>query len=481
MTPMRRSGTRLVALAAALALTLAACGGDDDSGGDNGAAPGPSRSELPECDVKALDGASGVTEITMWHSMTQANETALKSLTDEFNESQDQVRVKLVNQTSYTDTRTKFRAGLGTGELPDIAQIEDTALQFMIDSQSVLPAQSCVDAEKFDTSDYVDRVLHYYTVADVLWPMPFNVSNPILYYDRALFQKAGLDPDKPPTTLDEIRSASEKIVQSGVAPHGIAMRSDAWFMEQWLAMGGHTFVDNDNGREKRATKTVFGEQPGLDILTWMQEMAADDLLLGTGSQEGNIDEYLAIGNSDAAMTIQTSAALGQISVVLGQGQFAHVELGAAPLPGPEGDGGRIVGGAALYITNAENSTPEKQAAAWEFAKFLTTPESQAKWSAGTGYIPIRKSSAKLEPLATRWQEQPYYKIPYDQLLTGEENVASAGPVIGPYGSRGEGVRGAVIEALDNVMVQKKAAKSELDRAVESADKAIADYNSRVGG
>jgi sn-glycerol 3-phosphate transport system substrate-binding protein len=477
---MRRLPTRLIALGAALALTFAACGGDDDSGG-NGAAPGPDKGDLPECPIGALDDASGTTEITVWHSMTRANEETLQRLTKQFNDGQDKVRVKLVNQTSYTDTRTKYRAALGTGGLPDLVQMEDTALQFMIDSQSVLPAQSCVDAEKYDTSDHVERVLNYYTVQDVLWPMPFNVSNPVLYYDKALFRKAGLDPEKPPATLDDLRAASQKIVDSGAAPFGIALRSDAWFLEQWLAKGGHTFVNNGNGRKQRATEVTFGEAPGVEIMTWLQDMIADKLAFGTGSQEGNIDEYLAIGNSRAAMTIQTSAGLGTITQVLGSGQFAHVEFGAGPMPGPQGNGGVLVGGAALYITNAKNSTPEKQEAAWRFAKFLNEAQAQADWSAGTGYLPIRKSAATMEPLVTRWKEAPYYKIAYDQLLEGEENDATAGPVIGPYGARGEGVRGAVIDALDAVLTAGKPGEPELQRAVEEANRELARYNDRIGG
>jgi sn-glycerol 3-phosphate transport system substrate-binding protein len=475
---MRHSlSLRLLALGAACVLTFAACGGGDDDDGGSGAPPGPEPSDLPECPVDALDDASGPVEITMWHSMTRALKDTLDQLTEEFNGSQDRVRVKLVDQTSYSDTRTKYRAALGTDNLPDLVQMEDTALQFMIDSGSALPAQSCIEAESYDTSDHVERVVNYYSVADVLWPMPFNVSNPVLYYDKALFEKAGLDPNDPPATLDEVRTASQAIVDSGAAPFGIALKSESWFLEQWLAKAGATFVNNGNGREERATEVTFGEEPGQEIFAWLEQMARDELLLAVGSQEASIDDFLAVGNSRAAMTIQTSAGLGTISLVLGQGEFSHVELGVAPMPGPEGEGGVLVGGAALYISNS--SEPEEQAAAWEFTKFLNEPETQAKWSAGTGYLPIRQSATTMEPLAATWEEKPFYRIAYDQLLEGVENVASAGPVIGPYGARGEGVRGAVVDALDSVLSQGQPADAQLQRAVEAANQELADYNERI--
>ena len=68
----------------------------------------------------------------------------------------------------------------------------------------MLPAQACVEADKYDLSDYLERVVDYYTVEDTLWPMPFNVSNPVLYYNKSAFRAAGLDPEQPPSTLDEV-------------------------------------------------------------------------------------------------------------------------------------------------------------------------------------------------------------------------------------------------------------------------------------
>ncbi|HEX5096079.1 MAG TPA: extracellular solute-binding protein, partial [Acidimicrobiia bacterium] len=210
------------AAVAMLALTavLAACGGgdddDDDSssgggggGGNNNGAAGP---DLPNCPLDALEQASGPVDITLWHAMTRANLDELTRLTDQYNSSQSKVHVSLSESANYTDNLTRYTAGLGTGDLPDLVQIEDTGTQLMIDSQSVLPAASCIKADNFDTSDIIPRVLAYYTVKDVLYPMPFNVSNPILYYNKNAFTNAGLDPEKPPTTLDEMMEASQKIV-----------------------------------------------------------------------------------------------------------------------------------------------------------------------------------------------------------------------------------------------------------------------------
>lgn len=471
---MARSWFRTVAAGAALALVLAACGGgDDDNGGGGGDGGNGAAGNLPKCPIGAIDkAASKPVEITFWHGMTRALEDTLKALTKKFNSSQSDVKVKLVNQTSYADNLTKFKSGLGTGDLPDLVQMEDTALQLMIDSQAVLPAQSCVNAEHYDLSDHIERVVQYYSVQDVLWPVPFNVSNPILYYNRKAFTAAGLDPDKPPTTLDEVRTVSEKIVSSGTVPFGLALPTSPWFIEQWMAKAGAPYVNNGNGREDRATAVAFDSDAGKEVFDWLGGMVADKLAQSTGSD--NIDHFLAVGNETAAMTIDTSAALGTISLVLGSGQFANVELDVAPMPGPTGEGGILVGGAALYILN--RSAPEKQEAAWRYAKFLNEPESQAEWHAGTGYVPIRKSAIDLPPVKKVWADDPGYKVAYDQLVQGVENVATAGPVIGDY----QGVRDAMVDALNSMYTQGTKPEDALARAAQRANAKIEEYNSRIG-
>ena len=429
-----------------------------------------------KCPVDALDKAKGKpVEIVMWHSMPRASEETLQKLTDQFNASQGDVQVKLLNTTSYNDTFTKYRAGLGSGDLPDVVQIQDTSLQGMIDSQSVVPIGACVKADKYDTSDIIPRALDYWTVADTLYGMPFNVSNPVLYYNKKAFQKAGLDPNKPPTTLDELRSASQKLVDTGTTKFGYSIKLDPWYLEHWLAKSGKAYVNNGNGREKRATAVTFDNKTGREIFAWLDGMVDDKLAINTGPPAGNIDNLLAIGAGNAAMTIDTSGNLGSILQVLGSGQFPDVEIGVAPMPGPVGKGGVLVGGAALYIPKA--SSPEKQAAAWKYIKYLLEPSSQAQWSVGTGYVPLRKSALDDPTLKAAWAATPEYKVAYDQLLNGVNNVATAGPVIGPYTE----VRDVVVNALTQMLTQGQDPKAALTSAADKSNQEIESYNARVGG
>lgn len=154
----------------------------------------------------------------------------------------------------------------------------------------------------------------------------------------------------------------------------------------------------------------------------------DDGLAEANSNEGpsQTDNLIGIGTHSYAMTIDSSSGLGTVTQVLGSGQYADVEPGVAPMPGVPGRGGVQVGGAALYIVN--KSSPAEQEAAWRFTKYLNEPGQVAIWSAGTGYVPIVKSAVDLAPVQERWAEVPGFKVAYDQLVTGPNNVATAGPV-----------------------------------------------------
>ena len=454
-----------------LIVVAAACGG----GGSGTSSPGGSQQPTDlaaQCPVGALGkAATKPVQITMWHSMTRANQETLQQLTDKFNSSQTDVHVNLVNQTSYEDTLTKFKAALGGGDLPDLVQIQDVDQQLVIDSKALLPAQACIDAEHVDQSTILPRIKSYYTVQGVQWAVPFSISNPILYFNKKAFVKAGLDPNNPPTTLDELRAASQKIVDSGAAKYGLALKEDPWYFEEWMAMAGETYADHGNGREGRATKVQFDGQQGQAIAQWISGMAKDQL--AEGVDRGGFDNLLALGNNVAAMTMDTSAALGTITQVLGSGQYPDVELGAATLPGPPGGGGTVVAGSALYLVN--KSAPERQEASFEFATFLASAQSQSTWAAGTGYIPIRTDAATLEPISTTWAQNPLYRIAFDQLQRGTDNAASAGPVIGAM----EPVRDAVVNAEQSIF-QGSDPTAALNGAAATANAAITDYESRLG-
>lgn len=478
---VRSDAVRVVAALVALMLLAAACGGgggddDNEAAPDDGDSPTTTEATVePErCPVEALDEADGPVTIDFWHAMTADNETTLVDLTDEYNASQDQVQVNLIFQGTYDETAEKYLATARSGALPSLVQFEETRIQMAIDSGTMLPVQSCIDSAGYDTSDHIPAVIDQYTVAGQLWPMPFNSSGPVLYYNTQMFEAAGLTEADVPTTLDELRSVSQTIVDAGVAPSGFALELSPGYLEQWLAMGGEPLVDNDNGRTNRAGATHLDSELMLEIFTWVDDMVDDGLATNVGRNVGGTEALLSIANGDVAMSFGTSAALGSILTVLGSGQFPDVGVGVAPLPGPTGDnpGGVHVAGAALWLVERGHDDVEI-AATWDYVRWLNEPEQQAAWHAGTGYLPIRQDAIDLPDVQGLWDEQPEFRVAYDQLVGSGAEVG--GPVVGDY----EAMRDAVIEALERMILEDADPATALADAKQRADEAIASYNNSV--
>lgn len=462
---------RILALVTALALGAAACGGD--GGGDGDAARDDVDVDASRCPVDALEGAEDPVRIDYWHAMAAGLGEELEALVEEYNSSQDRVEVNPIFQGTYDETADKLLAAMRGGDLPSMVQLEETRIQLGIDSQAMLPAQACIDAAGYDTGDHLPRIIDQFTVEDVLWPMPFQSSNPVLYWNTIAFEQAGLGEDDVPTTLEELRDVSEQLVEAGVVPHGIAFELRPWQIEQWFAMADQPLLDNDNGRSGRAGEVNLDTEIAEELFGTMGEMVESGAATSVGRNESGFDHFLAIGNGEAAMTIGTSAAIGQVLEVLGSGQFDDVGMGVAPLPGPD-EGGVLTGGGANWIVERD-ATDEEKAAAWDFASWLNEPDVQARWHEATGYIPVRESAVELPEVQALWEGEPAYRVAYDQLLASEASFG--GPVVGDYAE----LREAVIEALERIVLQGAEPVDALAQAKQRADAAIADYNDRVGG
>ncbi|MFZ0173071.1 MAG: extracellular solute-binding protein [Acidimicrobiales bacterium] len=475
----RRRFLQLMGLAGA-GVALGACGSSGGSGTTTSSGAPPS-STVPKAPAFPIGAAAKATNkpvpVTMWHSMTEANLTTLQKLAKQFNSSQSDVKVSLVNQSSYTDTMTAYTAAAGSNSLPDLVQIENIDLQIMIDSKTVMPAESAVAADSsFDIASLLPSAVEFFKVEGVLWAMPWNESTEILYYNQHAFTKAGLDPANPPATLADYKSAAETIVSKGVAKYGTSLKLTPSEIEDWTGMQGALLVNNGNGRTQRATAVTFGGADGLALFSFYEDMYKSKLAQATpGNGTGAYDNLLAIAGyqgsvETAAMTSDTSAALGTVLTVIGT--YPKVKLGIGPLPAPPGPGGVPYGGGGLFMV--KTSAPESQDGAWQFIKFLLEPGPMATWSLGSGYIPITTAAVTEPNLVAAWAKTPVYKVAYEQVLNTKPSAATAGPVAGPLSQ----VETDIINGLTAISNGASAATA-LASTVSASNSAIASYNSRV--
>jgi len=423
---------------------------------------------------------AGPVSITFWHSMTAANQKTLETLIQRFNASQNEVVVNPVFQGTYNDSLNKVLASLGrASELPALVQIEDISTQLMIDSQEITPVQDFIDKEDYDLSAFEPRVLDYYRIGDRLYSMPFNLSSPVLYYNKNDFREVGLDPEKPPQTLEDVKAYSEKLLlkdsSGNITRSGISLEISPWYFEQMLAKAGALYINNGNGREGRATEAVFNGPEGKAIFEWWADMVQSGLAFNVGRNPSGADHLMAIASGRASMTIGSSAALRSVFDIIEAGGAKGVKLGVGPMPAAQSEeGGIVVGGASLWIVKAR---PEaEQEAAWKFLKFLVDADQQADWYAGSGYFPIRSDAFDLPAAQEAKAQYPYLSVAPQQLQQGARNRATQGAIMGPFAK----IRSDVIAtAFESIILTGAPPDETLDGAASDATALIKDYSERV--
>lgn len=437
--------------------------------------------DLPPCPTDALDDAGGPVEVVFWHAMTNELEPPLIELTDAYNASQDRVRVRLENQIGYDGAMDRYIAASSSSR-PGLIQLPEFALQEFADSGTFVPASACIESSSFDTSPILPKVLGSYELEGVVWGMPFNVSNPVLFYNRTMFAAAGLDPDDPPVSLEDLRAASQALVDSGAASAGLVLESGAdsgggWFLEQWFGRAGELYADNGNGRLARATQVLYDNDLGVELLTFLRQMIVDGLAVNVGDNASGTDSLLKLADqsSPAAMVIYSSAAIGTVMSALSGGAIPGLtvdDVGVGPMPGPGETPAVQVGGASLWIP-AGNSAAQT-AAAWDYVTYLSSADSQSTWAAATGYVPIRADAVDLDPLRTKYADDPRFAVAYEQLTSGDpDDVAAYSPALGPLRQ----VRAETAKAVATVFNGGDAATA-LAAAAATSDALIRSYNNR---
>ncbi|AZN39691.1 ABC transporter substrate-binding protein [Paenibacillus albus] len=463
-------------VAAMLVLPLSACASNPDNGGKNNGSTSNTAAANTEnsTSANANAGAANTTEpakepvkVVWWHSMSGELGEAADKLVSDFNASHPDIKVEGVFQGTYDESLNKLKASMDSKSGPSLIQVYEIGSRFMIDSGAVTPVQQFIDAENYDVSSLEPNIRSYYTFEGKQYSMPFNTSNPILYYNKDLFKKAGLDPNKAPATYKEVADDAKKLTEGSVT--GASFAIYGWFMEQLLANQGKDLVNNGNGRESSATESLVNQEAAVNTLTWWKSMIDNKSVLNLGRKTDDTKKAFLAGQ--VAMTLDSTASLRGIV----DGAAGKFEVGTAFLPKPDGstDGGVVVGGASLWILN--NKPDEEQKAAWEFIKYLAEPAVQAQWHISTGYFPITTKAYDEQIVKDNLAKYPQFQTAVDQLHASKPSMASQGAVMGVFPDARQTVEGAIEE----VFTGKKDAKAALDDAAKQITEKIDIYNKTV--
>ena len=344
--------------------------------------------------------------ITFWHGMGGPLGKVLNELIHEYNTTQDKYFIRGVNMGSYDTLQKKILASVVAGRSPDIAQNYE-ALTLKLSRSGKLVCLDDLIAQEPNAADFktdmIPVMLRNNTFDGKLWSFPFNKSVPVLYYNKDMFREVGLDPEKPPRTADELMEYCRKLTRDtdgdgkpDIVGYGTTIRNEWNWSNLFLSYGGTVF-------DPKTRKVFLNTEAAFKATDAYYQM----LLEGTAKFAEGYDhqnDWLAgkVGMFESSI----------VSRVYLKGKIKF-DFGVAPAINGDVTPAVVLSGTNVNIFN--NDDPEKIAGSWDFIKWFTSPEVGARWSLGSTYMPVRKSTLNSRVLQDAIAEDPNLAAPYRQL------------------------------------------------------------------
>ena len=309
----------------------------------------------------------------------------------------------------------------------------------------------------WNPDDYLPSVVGYYTTPDGnMLSMPFNSSTPVMYYNKEVFEAAGLDPESPPTTWPELEEAARAIISSGAATCGFTTGWQSWVqLENFSAWHNAPFATQSNGFEGMDTELAFNSDLHVAHIGALQAWAEDGVFKYGGRRSDSAPLFYT---RECAMYMNSSAAYAGVTA------NAEFEFGVAKLPyWPDAQGApqnTIIGGATLWVLQGHEAAEYEAVAA--FFNYLAEPAVQAQWHQDTGYLPITNSAWELSQEQGFYAANPGTDTSIKQMTLNEPTQNSKGLRLGSFVQ----IRDIINEELERIWAGEVTAQEGLDTAVE---------------
>ncbi|MBC7995170.1 MAG: sn-glycerol-3-phosphate ABC transporter substrate-binding protein UgpB [Rhizobacter sp.] len=413
----------------------------------------------------ALSGpAQAQVEIQWWHSMTGGLNDWVLDLANGFNASQKDYKVVPTYKGTYDETMPAAIAAFRAGTAPHILQVYEVGTATMMSAKgAIVPVGKVLgDAgHKFDPKAYIPAVVGYYTAPNgQMLSFPLNSSTTVFNYNKDAFRKAGLDPNKPPTTWPEVALAAAKLKASGISCPFTTSWQGWTQLESFSTWHNTLFATQNNGFGGTNARLVFNSPLHVRHIENLANMAKQGLFVYRG--RGNAADA-SFYSGECAMATASSSTYASIK------KNAKFDFGIATLPYyPDVPGtpqNTVIGGASLWVMGGKKPAEYKGVA--EFFHYLTNVEIQAKSHQRTGYLPITLDSFTLTEKSGFYKQNPGTDVAVNQMIR-KTTDRSRGIRLGNFVQ----IRAIEDEELEQVWSGKKTAKEALDSAVSRGNELL---------
>jgi sn-glycerol 3-phosphate transport system substrate-binding protein len=414
--------------------------------------------------------ARAVTEIAWWHAMSGQLGRQLEKLAADFNASQSEYRILPTYKGSYTEAVTAAIFAFRSQGQPAIVQVNEVATGTMMAAKgAIYPVFELMRDEKetFLPAAYLPAVTGYYTDVDGnMLSFPFNSSTPILYYNKDLFRKAGLDPEAPPKTWPELGAAAIKLRSAGAAC-GFTTSWPSWInVENFSAFHNLPMSTRANGFGGLDAELDFNNPVMVRHIAQLAKWQVDRIFDYSGRattaeprfQNGECGIFL--GSSATRADIQANS---KFKVGYGMLPYWPDVVGA-----PQNS---TIGGATLWVLRGRPEAEYKGVA--KFFAYLSQPEVQAAWHQKTGYLPVTRAAFDLSRTQGFYERNPGTDISIEQITLKPPTENSKGLRLGSFVL----IRDVIEDELEQAFSGKKSAQAALDSAVARGNRLLRQFES----
>lgn len=415
--------------------------------------------------IAGAQRAAAATELQFWFGVSGANAEVIESLAKEFNAAQRAYRVVPVFKGTYPETLSAGIAAFEAGNPPHIIQVFDVGTGVMMRTEgSFIPVADVLQRAgvSFDENQYLPGIVAYYSgPGGKVLSFPFNSSSPILFYNRDVYQRAGLDPNDPPKTWPEVWESARAIVRTGAATCGFTSAWLAWIhLENFAAWNNVPYATNENGMNGLEIELQINAPVYVKHFQELADLAAEGVFRYGGRTSEAKQLFLS---GECGMYTDSSGGLGDVV-------RSGLNYGTGPLPyEPEAPGApqnTIPGGASLWVFSGHSDEEYRGVA--KFFEFLSQTEIQSRLHQVSGYLPVTMAAYEATKRSGFYESHPGREQPILQMIgkAPTENSRGVRAVNLPE------LRDIQDEEFETMLAGLQTARQALDNAVRRGNAAL---------
>ena len=399
---------------------------------------------------QSADAGSGEkVTIEYWHTNSETRGgAAVQSIVDAFNAANSDIEVVTRYNDGYDGLMQNLQADVAAGTTPDIVQVSYSNIEYFPNNFAYVAPDELMknysDTPDFITDNFAENIISLGSDNQgTLIGFPYAVSNPILYYNKDIFEEAGIT--EVPTTWDEVREAALTIKENTGKNALHLQENDTWVLQALLECNGGKMLTWIDG----VPTCTLADPKNVEAF----QLYADMTLVDETAIHISTDEAIQAFNAgELGMLVSSCANLSGIE------DSAQFEIGTAQFPVFEGEKRAVpAGGCVLAVMSQDDAKKEAVA---KFLQFLYEDDNIVEWIAGTGYVAPTISSNECQgmqdllasdPLMEAAASQvgdivPWAAYPGDSGLQAQQYISDARDKI----LSGTDVTSALTEAQDRI-------------------------------